>query len=184
VDSLGAIQSALEFLVSRDDYAQLKKAVETMVSVPNGVFTEELTALNPLVSVGRSKGVARLRRVWDLSDTKRNALAPRKRVYQAGYMKARRAREAKAIKAWELVHQKKLTPDQKKQFRRAIHIEWAAKRDDLLDSFEGSGGDKNALVAEFWGEIDDALRTALDGDSVAASYALGSLYDKENHLEL
>ena len=184
MSDLSAIQNALDFLIPHKDYAQLKRAVEVMVDVPEGVFAGELSILNPLVEVGREKGVARLKRVWDLSDAKRNAIAPRKRLYQAGYMKARRAREAKAIKVWEMVRGTRMTPEQKTQFRKAIHVEWSAKRDDLLDSFEGSGGDKNALVAEFWSDIDDALTTALAGDSVASSYVLGSLYDKESSLEL
>lgn len=171
------IKAALEFLVNYEDYRKLRRDVEQLASITSGVFSGDMGALNVLVDIAREKGVAKLGRVWELVESKRTQLAPRKRVYQAGYMRARRAREAKALQVKEIVARRRLPTEERRAFRKAIHLEWSSQRDDILEPFAGSGNDKNELVSEFWDDIDATLDKALAGDDSAARRVLGDLYE-------
>jgi hypothetical protein len=172
VGKLEAIKAALDLLINHHEYHKLRKDVEKLVDIENGVFTGDLNVLNVLVYIGRENS-NKLARLWEIADSKRRSNKGRKVAYQQAYMRARRSRETKAVKLEEALRGRAMTPDEKKTLRQQVHTIWMLRREDMLSGFEGSGRDKNELVAAFWEEVDSSLDKALAGDTKLAQYVLG-----------
>lgn len=175
MEILEDLKRALDTLVSRGDYTDLKLAVEALAAQPEGSFDGDLAVLNVLVKRARAQGVASLQRVWELTDRyhRKPKITPERKVnYQRSYMAERRARLRKAVQVYEQVRGPQ-TPDARATLKDAFQARWMLDRDAMLDSVGAVlGADKNELVRMFWEEVDALLGKALAGDQAAIDKVL------------
>jgi hypothetical protein len=164
MSTLHEIKKAADWLVSVEDYRSVKREVVTLSKTASGVFAGDLAVLNPLVDLGRRRGLAKLNAVLLLVE---NTRAPsgggdRKRRYQRVHMRARRQRLSKAVQLYEKVTGKELTAEDKSQLRHSLQAAWMAQRDEVLEGTDDlPRSDKSRLIELFWEEIESDLDAGL-----------------------
>ena len=133
-----ALTNALNFLTEQEDYVKVRDQVRVMADMPNTAFVDDFVALNPLLVYARERGgaaaLAPLLRVADQAVGEETADKLRRRHYQHGYMRVRRARENKAARAKWLTlpehvrakHPKGLRGAVRKDFISYVNARWQA----------------------------------------------------------
>lgn len=139
-----ALTNALNFLTEQEDYVKVRDQVRVMADMPNTAFVDDFVALNPLLVYARERGgaaaLAPLLRVADQAVGEETADKLRRRHYQHGYMRVRRARENKAARAKWLTlpehvrakHPKGLRGAVRKDFISYVNARWQAGKDEAL----------------------------------------------------
>ena len=93
------IRRAIQCLLKREDYNDVKQEVFALAKTPHGGFQGDLFILDPLVEVVRQKPVDVVDDLFSLCDSyyRRRNPEPRKKAYQRQYMAERRKRLNNAI---------------------------------------------------------------------------------------
>lgn len=179
-----ALTNALNFLTEQEDYVKVRDQVRVMADMPNTAFVDDFVALNPLLVYARERGgaaaLAPLLRVADQAVGEETADKLRRRHYQHGYMRVRRARENKAARAKWLTlpehvrakHPKGLRGAVRKDFISYVNARWQAGKDETLADITDPN-DRDIAFDRYWREIDSLLDRAVDGDRLAAKKVLG-----------
>ena len=179
-----ALTNALNFLTEQEDYVKVRDQVRVMADMPNTAFVDDFVALNPLLVYARERGgaaaLAPLLRVADQAVGEETADKLRRRHYQHGYMRVRRARENKAARAKWLTlpehvrakHPKGLRGAVRKDFISYVNARWQAGKDEALADITDPN-DRDIAFDRYWREIDGLLDRAVDGDRLAAKKVLG-----------
>lgn len=179
-----ALTNALNFLTEQEDYVKVRDQVRVMADMPNTAFVDDFVALNPLLVYARERGgaaaLAPLLRVADQAVGEETADKLRRRHYQHGYMRVRRARENKAARAKWLTlpehvrakHPKGLRGAVRKDFISYVNARWQAGKDEALADITDPN-DRDIAFDRYWREIDSLLDRAVDGDRLAAKKVLG-----------
>lgn len=179
-----ALTNALNFLTEQEDYVKVRDQVRVMADMPNTAFVDDFVALNPLLVYARERGgaaaLAPLLRVADQAVGEETADKLRRRHYQHGYMRVRRARENKAARAKWLTlpehvrakHPKGLRGAIRKDFISYVNARWQAGKDEALADITDPN-DRDIAFDRYWREIDSLLDRAVDGDRLAAKKVLG-----------
>jgi hypothetical protein len=179
-----ALTNALDFLTEQEDYVKVRDQVRVMADMPNTAFVDDFVALNPLLVYARERGgaaaLAPLLRVADQAVGEETADKLRRRHYQHGYMRVRRARENKAARAKWLTlpehvrakHPKGLRGAIRKDFISYVNARWQAGKDEALADITDPN-DRDIAFDRYWREIDSLLDRAVDGDRLAAKKVLG-----------
>ena len=179
-----ALTNALNFLTEQEDYVKVRDQVRVMADMPNTAFVDDFVALNPLLVYARERGgaaaLAPLLRVADQAVGEETADKLRRRHYQHGYMRVRRARENKAARAKWLTlpehvrakHPKGLRGAIRKDFISYVNARWQAGKDEALADITDPN-DRDIAFDRYWREIDSPLDRAVDGDRLAAKKVLG-----------
>lgn len=179
-----ALTNALNFLTEQEDYVKVRDQVRVMADIPNTALVDDFVALNPLLVYARERGgaaaLAPLLRVADQAVGEETADKLRRRHYQHGYMRVRRARENKAARAKWLTlpehvrakHPKGLRGAIRKDFISYVNARWQAGKDEALADITDPN-DRDIAFDRYWREIDSLLDRAVDGDRLAAKKVLG-----------
>ena len=179
-----ALTNALNFLTEQEDYVKVRDQVRVMADMPNTAFVDDFVALNPLLVYARERGgaaaLAPLLRVADQAVGEETADKLRRRHYQHGYMRVRRARENKAARAKWLTlpehvrakHPKGLRGAVRKDFISYVNARWQAGKDEALADITDPN-DRDIAFDRYWREIDSLLDRAVEGDRLAAKKVLG-----------
>lgn len=179
-----ALTNALNFLTEQEDYVKVRDQVRTMADMPNVAFVDEFVVLNPLLAFARERGGASaldpLLRMADKTMGETTADRLRRRQYQHGYMRVRRAREDKAARAkWLSLpehirsrYPKGLRGQVRKDFISYVNARWQAGKDEAMTGIFDPN-DRDIAFDRYWREIDTLLDRALDGDRAAAKKVLG-----------
>ncbi len=129
-------------------------------------FAEHLAPLNPLIDIGRCEPnlldqlATLLGFKSDAEETGPTAAAKSDRNrYQRGYMRARRARLAKAL-AVETAGRPELPPEAKVELQAQIMELWRQKREAFLASRSAmTFKERNRATSEFWATVDNCLES-------------------------
>ena len=169
-----AIAAALTYLANDPEYSQRKQEVTRLAQTNNAGFLGEASVINVLVEYARHCGAHRLNPLWAITDRKHMKAFPdnRKKTYQASYMAATRKRQRQAVMLYERLHNKTLSPKEKKAYRASINALWQLWRDDFV-SGKRPGHELNEIVRLFWEDIENQLELGLAGDDTAARAVLG-----------
>ena len=179
-----ALTNALNFLTEQEDYVKVRDQVRVMADMSNTAFVDDFVALNPLLVYARERGgaaaLAPLLRVADQAVGEETADKLRRRHYQHGYMRVRRARENKAARAKWLTlpehvrakHPKGLRGAVRKDFISYVNARWQAGKDEALADITDPN-DRDIAFDRYWREIDSLLDRAVEGDRLAAKKVLG-----------
>lgn len=167
------VRRAIKFLLQREDYQDLKKAIWQLARIDNAGFQDELFVLDPLVNLAREKPVDRIDELFKLCDSyyARNNPEYRKTIYQRGYMAERRRRLNKAIKLKQRMEDRLLQPEEKDVLRSEMQAWWMVLQEQWL---EDQGGKRTPeAIQAFWDGLEADLDAGLKGDTEAARKVLG-----------
>lgn len=177
--SRSAIALAVQTIANSHDLKKQQQGIIALTTVDHGGFVGDLAPLNVLVEYARDHGPESLEPLFDLAERKHREVFPgqnndvreEKNRYQASYMAQRRARVRRATTLYEKLHERKLSPDEKREFGRSIHSTWMLWRNELLEGKQ-LGDERNEIVRLFWEDIDDQIGLGLQDDLVTARRVL------------
>jgi len=173
---IDALTLAVNVLIRREDYADVRREVLALAGTRNGVFEGDLWVLNALLDLARKDGVERLDPLFLLADSRNRQLYPpdRKTEYQRGYMASRRRRLGQASDLYCRVTGKSLSREERKALHTVLMARWMMRRNEVLDSMPDLDKDqRNEMVRLFWQDIDSEIQKGLTGDTEVAHNVLG-----------
>jgi hypothetical protein len=155
------LTEAVNLLIQSDKYVMLIREITEIVErwdTHPMAYDGHLSCLNALIEIGLESRVA-FENVIKLIETRRKAIPAIKRVdYQRTLMQERRARLAKALELHERSGKAIKNSAERATLGLQIQKRWAkAKTQFIKEKGKLSWKERNAVMTEFWAEIDATL---------------------------